>query len=204
MLLKELGRHIVKGTSLLRFGEQIKKKCMNFYFSHDDDDDDRFYISLFFSAIEQTHCAFVACDSKWMTVGFYGAFWISTNVVYVQRCQFGCYTAGATWTCRRLGAFCVIIQSCSMSHHFMSCHDLWREKKGAFASFPGWPEDCECAGKIKFKNAVLDILLHEQQVPACCQTHSDYGPPKKAFKAGTVNFANWLSPPSIVNDNENK
>ena len=53
-------------------------------------------------------------------------------------------------------------------------------------------------------NAVLDILLHEQQVPACCQTHSDYRPSKKAVKADTVNFANWLSLPFVVNDNENK
>ena len=29
----------------------------------DDNDDDRFYIALF-SAREQTHCVFVACDSK--------------------------------------------------------------------------------------------------------------------------------------------
>ena len=32
----------------------------------DDDDDDRFYTALF-SALEQTHCAFVACDSKSVT-----------------------------------------------------------------------------------------------------------------------------------------
>ena len=36
----------------------------------DDDDDDRFDIALF-SALEQTHCAFVACDSKRVTVAFY-------------------------------------------------------------------------------------------------------------------------------------
>ena len=67
MLLKELGRLIIKGTSLLRVGEQMTFLflffCMNFYFSYDDDDDDRFYI-LLFSALEQTHCAFVGCDSK--------------------------------------------------------------------------------------------------------------------------------------------
>ena len=34
---------------------------------------DRFYIGLF-SALEQTHCAHFACDSKWVTVFFYSAF----------------------------------------------------------------------------------------------------------------------------------
>ena len=42
---------------------------------HDDDDDDCFYIVLF-SALEQTHCALVACDSEWVSVAFYSAFWI--------------------------------------------------------------------------------------------------------------------------------
>ena len=36
----------------------------------DDDDDDGFDIALF-SGLEQTHCAFVACDSKGVTVAFY-------------------------------------------------------------------------------------------------------------------------------------
>ena len=31
---------------------------------------DHFYIALF-SALEQTHCALVACDSEWVTVAFY-------------------------------------------------------------------------------------------------------------------------------------
>ena len=35
----------------------------------DDDDDDRFSIALF-SAVEQTRCAFVACDSKRVIVAF--------------------------------------------------------------------------------------------------------------------------------------
>ena len=36
----------------------------------DDDDDGRFDIALF-SGLEQTHCAFVACDSERVTVAFY-------------------------------------------------------------------------------------------------------------------------------------
>ena len=47
---------------------------------------DRFYISVF-SALEQTHCALVACDSNWVTVAFYSAFWISTEVVYLSTVQ---------------------------------------------------------------------------------------------------------------------
>ena len=33
-----------------------------------------------------------------------------------------------------------------------------------------------------WKKCVWGILLHEQQVIACCQTHSDYGPPKMSLK----------------------
>ena len=39
-----------------------------------------------FSALEQTHCALVACDSKWVTVAFCGTFLTFTQVVYLQRC----------------------------------------------------------------------------------------------------------------------
>ena len=33
-----------------------------------------FYIVLF-SALEQTHCAHVACDSEWVTATFYSAYY---------------------------------------------------------------------------------------------------------------------------------
>ena len=47
---------------------------------------DRFYITLF-SVLELSRCAFVACDSKWVTAAFYSrTFWIATKVVYIQRC----------------------------------------------------------------------------------------------------------------------
>ena len=39
------------------------------------------------------------------------------------------------------------------------------------------------------------VLEHPR---ACCQTHSDHGPPKNVFKVGSVKFANSLSTPSIV------
>ena len=52
-----------------------------------DDDDERFYIALF-SALEQTHCTFVPCDSKRLTSFFIARFsfihlfiLISTEVV---------------------------------------------------------------------------------------------------------------------------
>ena len=38
-----------------------------------DTDIDRFYIALF-STPEQTHCTFIACDSKGATVAFYSPF----------------------------------------------------------------------------------------------------------------------------------
>ena len=47
---------------------------------HIDDEDDRFYKALF-SALEQTHCALVACHSTRVTVAFYSAFRPSTQVV---------------------------------------------------------------------------------------------------------------------------
>ena len=33
------------------------------------------------------------------------------------------------------------------------------------------------------KNTFWGILWHEQQDIACCQTHSDYGPPKMSLKS---------------------
>ena len=42
------------------------------------------------------------------------------------------------------------------------------------------------------------ILQHEQQILACCQTHSDNTQAfKNAFKVGTVNFVNSPALPSI-------
>ena len=35
-----------------------------------------FIILALFSALQQPHCAFVSCDSKWVTVAFYSTFWI--------------------------------------------------------------------------------------------------------------------------------
>ena len=32
------------------------------------------------------------------------------------------------------------------------------------------------------KKLFWDILQHQQQIIACCQTHSDYGPPKMSLK----------------------
>ena len=38
------------------------------------------YIALF-SALQQTYCGLVTCDSEWVTYAFHRAFWISTEVV---------------------------------------------------------------------------------------------------------------------------
>ena len=48
----------------------------------------RFCVSLF-SALQQTRCAVVACDSQRVTVAFSSAFRIilAAEVVYVQRCS---------------------------------------------------------------------------------------------------------------------
>ena len=36
--------------------------------------------------------------------------------------------------------------------------------------------------RVHGKNVVSDILWHEQQVVACCQIHSNYGPLKMPLK----------------------
>ena len=71
------------------------------------------YTALFFT-LEQTHCTFVACSSKWVTSFSQHIFSIHCSGVRTK--LFGCHVADATWSCYHLGAFCV--------HHkpFMSCH----------------------------------------------------------------------------------
>ena len=51
-------------------------------------------------------------------------------------------------------------------------------KNKSLRRFFGWPEDLEFVEK----NAFCGILLHEQQVIACCQTHYDYGHTKRPLK----------------------
>ena len=51
--------------------------------------------------------------------------------------------------------------------------------------------------RICGKNAFGGILQHEQQVTACCQTHSDYGPPKISLKLAMKN-SQIQSTPSIA------
>ena len=57
-------------------------------------DIDRGYIALF-SALEQTHCALVACDSEWVTVAFHSEF-SNIHPNGVSTALFGFYMAGAT------------------------------------------------------------------------------------------------------------
>ena len=77
---------------------------------------------LLFPALEQTHWAFLACDSQWVTVFFfYSAFWKSTQVVYLQ-----CFMV-VTWLMPRETAAVsarsvYTIQPCTMSSHFMQSH----------------------------------------------------------------------------------
>ena len=77
-----------------------------------------FYKALF-STLEQTHCALVACDSKWVAVAFYSAF-LNFHKGGVFTVLFACYMAAA------ISARSVYtIQPCTMSHHFMQSH-IWR------------------------------------------------------------------------------
>ena len=84
-----------------------------------------FYIIMLFSALEQTHCAHVTCDSKWVTVSFFFiARIINIHVSGVLRAFFGCCMADATWNCYCLGASSVYtIQPCtSLQCHFNQSH----------------------------------------------------------------------------------
>ena len=47
--------------------------------------DDGSYIAIL-SALKQTHCTFVACDSEWVTAAFYSVFWMSTEAVCLLHC----------------------------------------------------------------------------------------------------------------------
>ena len=62
----------------------------------------RLYIVLF-SALGPTHCAPITCDSKWVTVAFYSAFWIATEVVYVQRCLVFTYCTYCNYQAAQFG-----------------------------------------------------------------------------------------------------
>ena len=68
-----------------------------------------FYIALF-SALEQTHCAHVACDSDWVTVSsFFFFFFFIARIINIHGSGvlitlFACCMAGATRNCCRLSA----------------------------------------------------------------------------------------------------
>ena len=51
-------------------------------------------------------------------------------------------------------------------------------EKSVFALFLVWLKCQEFEGKLQFGG----ILQRQQQVLACCQTHSDYGPSKMPLK----------------------
>ena len=53
---------------------------------------------------------------------------------------------------------------------------------GKKASLRRFLADQKIANSWGGKNAFWGILWHKQRVIACCQTHSDYGPPKMSSK----------------------
>ena len=65
------------------------------------------------SALKQTHCTNVACDSKWVTVALYNVF-LNNHQSGVLTALFGCYVASAMWNHCHLGAPSVYtIQPCT-------------------------------------------------------------------------------------------
>ena len=80
------------------------------------DDDDRFYIALF-SALKQTHCVLVACDSECVAIASYSAILtMSTGVVCLQRCSV--VTWLVPWDVKRLPSRSVL---CTPYNH-AQCH----------------------------------------------------------------------------------
>ena len=54
--------------------------------------------------------------------------------------------------------------------------------------FPADQKDRECVGKMRFcLFACFVVVAFLQLALSRCQTYSDYGPSKNAFKDGTVN-----------------
>ena len=84
---------------------------------------DRF-CAVLFSALEQTHCTLVACDSKWVTAAFYSMLWISTVEVYLSCCLV--VTQLVPHETPAVSALSMYtIQPCIMSCHFMQSHMRW-------------------------------------------------------------------------------
>ena len=72
-----------------------------------------FCIALF-SALEQTRCAHVGCDSEWVTIHLWRVVLISTEVMYWQRCLVVAWL-GASFLCT--------IQTCTtLQCHFIQSH----------------------------------------------------------------------------------
>ena len=115
------------------------------------DDDYCFYTALF-SALEQTHCA-----RMWFYMSdllFIARFWISTKVVYLQRCLV------VTWLVPRETAAVsarsvYTIQPCTMSRHFRQSdiRGMCRKRRSAW-HIEAWDQrrylgDCRnCYGSI--------------------------------------------------------
>ena len=72
-----------------------------------------------FSALEQSHCAHVACGSKWMTILWHH---LSIRWKGVLTALFGCYMAYATWNCCHIGTCSVhTVQPCTS----LQCNFIW-------------------------------------------------------------------------------
>ena len=58
----------------------------------------------------------------------------------------------------------------------------WKESLFVFVLFVFCFVFITRRSRVRGINAFWGILLHEQHVIACCQTRSDYGPPKMSLK----------------------
>ena len=70
-------------------------------------------------------------------------------------------------------------------HHCCSCKNYrgkGMEDGGKKVSLHHFLADQKIMSQVHEKNVFWRILQHEQQVIACCQTHSDYGSPYMSLK----------------------
>ena len=103
-----------------------------------------------FYASEQTHHALVTLDSEWVTAALHSTFWISSKMVYLQRCSVGTWLVPCETAAISVHVLCtpynhVLVYSVIRSHvrrvHAclaVTCHlHFWQTDLGSFTCFCG-------------------------------------------------------------------
>ena len=84
---------------------------------------------------------------------------------------------------RRCFTLCITMEAEPRIAKQYKCHHCCSYKNYRGKGMEGGKKEVFlCRFWAEQKVASWGILLHEQQAIACCQTHSDYGPPKMPLK----------------------